>query len=427
MYTRVHQTKIKVITAVFFVEDKSLPVMDVHDQELLLAVLPIIVFEFLWDNDDDDDAAEEDILVPLLLAILGLREKRDSVPRIANYTELTVTLFNDKDFHEHFRMRRGPFELLLTEICANSNGILPLTHIAGGRVPTTPTKHLLITLWILGSQCCIRDVADRFGVSKWTVWTVIRRVCTILVNYLAPKFIKWPTGARVKTVSEGFEAIAKLPGVIGSIDGSHMEVKPPSDDMDSYGNRLSYYSIVLQAVCDSEMVFTNCFAGYPGSVHDARVLRNSELGLEAGAHQALLFASETYIIGDSAYPLETWLMVPFKQQGGHAFTWQQGVYNHAHADTRKVIERAFRLLKCRWRKLQMIDLDGTEYYPQIIVAACVLHNFCRLHDIDDVAFLQAPCENAGAANNPAPLDAPVFAAEQASQQRRQQLVTYLSS
>ena len=183
---------------------------------------------------------------------------------------------------------------------------------------------------------------------------MIRRISAILCR-LAPTFIQWPNGYEAVRVAEGFEKIACMPGCIAAIDGSHIEVKPPANDMDSYLNRLNYYSIVLQGVCASEMIFTNCFTGYPGSVHDARVLRNSTLALEAATHQNDMFPLQIFIIGDSAYPLQQWLMVPVKRQGP-----QQTVYNDVLARTRKVVGRAFHLLKCRWKRLQLMDLNVIE-------------------------------------------------------------------
>jgi hypothetical protein len=37
------------------------------------------------------------------------------------------------------------------------------------------------------------------------------------------------------------------------------------------------HSLQLQAVCLSDMTFTHITTGHPGSVHDARVLRQSDL------------------------------------------------------------------------------------------------------------------------------------------------------
>ena len=44
-----------------------------------------------------------------------------------------------------------------------------------------------------------------------------------------------------------------------------------------YYNRKGFYSIVLQAVIDSNGKFIDIFVGYPGSTHDSRIFRNSSL------------------------------------------------------------------------------------------------------------------------------------------------------
>ena len=56
---------------------------------------------------------------------------------------------------------------------------------------------------------------------------------------------------------------AGMPGRIGAIEGCHIEVKPLANAMDSYLDRLNYYSIVLRGVCDSEVIFYELFPRLP--------------------------------------------------------------------------------------------------------------------------------------------------------------------
>ena len=57
--------------------------------------------------------------------------------------------------------------------------------------------------------------------------------------------------------------------------------------------------LLPQLVCDNNMVFTDVLARWPGSVHDSRVLRNSEL-----FHTAVnKFPGDTHLLGDGGYPL----------------------------------------------------------------------------------------------------------------------------
>jgi hypothetical protein len=64
-----------------------------------------------------------------------------------------------------------------------------------------------------------------------------------------------------------------FPGVLGAIDGSHIPIKTRKVDGEQYYNRKKFPSIILQAVCDQNLHFLNLYCGWPGSVHDSRVLK----------------------------------------------------------------------------------------------------------------------------------------------------------
>lgn len=61
--------------------------------------------------------------------------------------------------------------------------------------------------------------------------------------------------------------------VIGAIDGSHIAIKAPHVNHEDYFNRKQNYSINLQGVVDATGKFIDVSTGWPGSIHDARVLR----------------------------------------------------------------------------------------------------------------------------------------------------------
>lgn len=137
--------------------------------------------------------------------------------------------------------------------------------------------------------------------------------------------------------------------------------------------------MILQGVCDQKCQFTDCFVGFPGSVHNARVFLRSPLF--EYCTQDNLFPGNSHLLGDSAYPLKTHILVPFRDNGH--LNQNQKIYNTAHAATRSVIERAFGLLKGRWRRLKYLELHSTDSLPQVIIAACVLHNLC-IQEKDDM-------------------------------------------
>jgi hypothetical protein len=61
------------------------------------------------------------------------------------------------------------------------------------------------------------------------------------------------------------------------VDGIHIRIKAQALHPQSDVNRQCFHSLQLQAVCLSNMTFTHITTGHPGSVHNARVLRQSDL------------------------------------------------------------------------------------------------------------------------------------------------------
>lgn len=68
------------------------------------------------------------------------------------------------------------------------------------------------------------------------------------------------------------------------------------------------------------------------------------------------------------------MLTPYRDNGHLNHT--QHNYNTKLSKTRVIIERAFGILKGRFRKLKYIYLYNTEMIPLIILACCVLHNIC---------------------------------------------------
>ena len=74
-----------------------------------------------------------------------------------------------------------------------------------------------------------------------------------------------------------------------------------------------FYSLVLQAVCDHEMRFTDVFVGWPGSAHETTVFDDSDLGRLSATYPSTLFRDGTHQLGDKAYCLTPTLLIPYKE------------------------------------------------------------------------------------------------------------------
>ena len=111
-------------------------------------------------------------------------------------------------------------------------------------------------------------------------------------------------------------------------------------------------------------------AKWPGSVHDARILRQSPLFDDFEANRPPL---DGIILGDSGYMVRPWLMTPVLQP----VTRKQTSYNFSHSSTRTTVERSIGVAKQRFHCLRC----GLRLQPskacKVIWVCFMLHNHAR--------------------------------------------------
>ncbi|XP_060759492.1 putative nuclease HARBI1 [Neoarius graeffei] len=277
-----------------------------------------------------------------------------------------------------FRDRTNPLEVynddeIISRFRLTREAILRLTDELGEVLgPTTERSHSIpallqvcTALRFYATGSFLNTVGDTVGLSKASVSQVAYRASGALSERL-PQFPTEP--AELSRLKRGFYNISRFPNVVGAIDGTHVKVQAPSENEHLFINRKGYHSLNIQALCDHNLKFLNCVAHWPGSVHDSRILQNSQLceAFEEGIIDGIL-------LGDSGYPLKPWLLTPFL----NPTTPAQRKYNAAHCSTRNTIERAFGVLKRRFHclhgELRMIP----DRVCNIVCATVVLHNMAR--------------------------------------------------
>lgn len=214
----------------------------------------------------------------------------------------------------------------------------------------------------------LSEVAEIHGISKSSgcliVHRVIKAICATFDN------IKFPTRTDdIRKIKAEFYKIAGFPNVVGAIDGTHIPIQGmSSEDEPLFICRKGFHSINVQAVVNPDLRFTNVVCKFPGSTHDAFILQSSSL-----PEYVANLEDEGWLIGDSGYPLKEWLMTPVNQPR----TEQEQRYNSSHCKTRNVVERAFGVLKARFRSLHKTG-GSLPYKPgkctKIIECAMRLHN-----------------------------------------------------
>ncbi|XP_054091718.1 putative nuclease HARBI1 [Zeugodacus cucurbitae] len=169
---------------------------------------------------------------------------------------------------------------------------------------------------------------------------------------------------------------------IGAIDCAHIGiVSPPSTDpstpLSLFMNRKGFYSLNVEAVCDHRLLFTAVNARYPGSCHDSGIWTTSPTRLHLISTYNI--QSDSWLLGDQGYALEPWLLTPVAEP----VNAREVRYNKLHAKARNTIERAFGVLKSRFRCLSKHPI--LHYSPEkaamIIYACTILHNILLKHGV----------------------------------------------
>ena len=283
-------------------------------------------------------------------------------------------------WNANLRMSRGTFECLCSELrpyiqrCDTNY-----------RFAVSVEARVAVTIWRLATNSEYRTIAELFGLGHSTVGEIVIDTCEIITNHLFNHYVCMPQGDRLLQVIHDFENRTGFPQVVGVIDGTHIPILKPDHSPSDYYNRKGFYSIIMQAVVDSNGLFLDAYIGWPGKVHDARVLVNSALYKKAMANQLLPNWTRKLggvdipllILGDPANPLLPWLMKPYVENQNS--TPDERNFNYRQSRARMTVENAFGRLKGRWRcLLKRMDI-AIANVPNVVAACVVLHNYCEMH------------------------------------------------
>ena len=75
-----------------------------------------------------------------------------------------------------------------------------------------------------------------------------------------------------------------------------MEINASQNNHEDYSNRKQHYSVNLQAIVHCDLKFIHVSFGYPGSIHDARVLRLNDL-FDLGENEQILTSPMKIVSG----------------------------------------------------------------------------------------------------------------------------------
>ena len=270
-----------------------------------------------------------------------------------------LDIYNDEDLRKRYRFSREGI-LMITDIIAAD-----IEHPTRRNCALPPYQQVLIALQYYATGTFHMVAGDPLQISQPTACRAIHRVTNALCRKIN-NFVKLPCEDILPQIMDGFYEMKGFPGVFSLIDGTHIWIISPHENEVDFVNRKGYHSINVQVMCDHRGRFMNIVAKWPGSVHDSRILRSSQIWdlMENGRIKAK-------ILGDSGYPCRSWLMTPLL----HVHTHQERRYNAAHKGTRVLIEQTIGRWKRRFHILHVQSrMKNPESTCKVICATAILHN-----------------------------------------------------
>lgn len=306
-----------------------------------------------------------------LSSLSSLSDPEQYVPRRRRVIPDRIDLFEKHD-GEDFRVRYRISKEVALRIC----DILNLEPETRRNKAIDGITQLLICLRFFATGSFQQVLGDLVNVHKSTICRIVQKVTRKLAS-LSSRYIEMPSDRNeLRKVAEGFFQIDGFPRVAGALDCTHVKIVSRGGSLpELYRCRKGFFSINVQAVCDSTLKIRDLIARWPGSVHDSTIFNNSHIcaDFERGKYGPYC------LLGDSGYYNKNYLLTPFLRPQNNA----EEAYNKSHIATRNTIERCFGVLKRRCPCLQKgITLNKTSTVLQVIVACVVLHNLCI--ELDEV-------------------------------------------
>ena len=336
----------------------------------------------------------------------------------------------DREFLSKYRCSRASVNALYDLI---KDDPVFVGHNKIGRKQIDAKSQLLVLLRFLGTEGSggsNNNLRNVFGIGEGTANLYRDRVVAALLN-LKSSVITWPNAQEREQISNRFSETSKFRNCVGVMDGTlfPLAFRPQSKDAPDYSGRKHAYSISALIICDDKRRIRYINAGWPGTAHDNRILRNSNIF----QRPLQFFAERQYILGDSAFE-NTWFVVSaFKKPRGSSLPREQELFNDALSKPRVVSEHTIGILKGRFpwlRQIRNVVTDDPKHMKKIldyILAASILHNLlldCSIPeewmDTDDMSAIDDPDRSA---NDELDVAVPLGSANDL---RRQQLMHYFN-
>ncbi|XP_033141981.1 uncharacterized protein LOC103856887 [Brassica rapa] len=292
---------------------------------------------------------------------------------------------SDKQCFEILRMNQGTFK----NLCFRLRQYYKLEESQN----VYHEESVAMFVEMVAQDLTVRALAERYQRSVDTVDRKLDQVLSVLLKLAAdiikPSRGEFTTPSHVLVNNDRYMPFFE--DCIGALDGTHLPVRPPSDNPEPYRGRKGEPTINVLAICNLKMRFIYAYVGVPGRAHDTKVLTHCATHEPFFPHPP----DGKYYLVDSGYPTRTGYLGPHRRTRYHLDQFARGgpptnsreLFNRRHASLRSVIERTFGVWKAKWR---ILDRKHPKYdvikWVKIVTATMALHNFIRDSSDEDRDF-----------------------------------------
>lgn len=142
----------------------------------------------------------------------------------------------------------------------------------------TAKQKMEVTLRYLCDPGFQTSVGHELGVTQSSVSKILKYTLPRIADG-GRKWLTFPTTPDViQNEKERWFEKFKFPCCVGALDCTHVRIEKPGGAFgDEFINRKGFASINVQATCNADFEFTSVDCSWPGSVHDNRVFKNSDI------------------------------------------------------------------------------------------------------------------------------------------------------
>ena len=298
-------------------------------------------------------------------------QEGDGVPRRGYRVRTRPDLINDLSdvaFLKNFRMSKTNVLRLVERLEAD------LIYPTNRNTPLTPLLQVLLTLNTLAGGSFLRQTGLIGHCDPSTVQRIMFDRVIPAILKLKDEFIKMPDELEMAASAQFNFDKFHLKGFAFGVDGvhCHLDKKPNAADLPDgvdpqrFWSVKGGYSINCQVVGNHTKKILDIVLDYPGSAHDSRIFKNSEV-------KAYLEQLPWLVAGDAGYAISTTLIKPYSTTEAANDPFKR-LFNARLSGARTgMSEHIFGIWKALFPILRQLRFN-LKHNQEVILATAILYN-----------------------------------------------------